>query len=332
MGWMVALRGAVTYLREGSVMRNKIAATMLLGAFGVLVLGSGAAYTQEHEVGSETEAFTPGEAPGEYRVETEVLHGVLGEEGISPGLHPLVYAPDDTLLTGGPYGIANHYRMFTTNHRYDDMHALESDTTLEDPDTLRVHWPSAEDRPFALTGIYRWVAPGTFDLETIVEAEEELPDFEVFLASYLSSAFPASAVYAQTGQEETGFITAEQEEGVWQVFPRDGEALAIVQDGRWEIPPSPVDWAVRPDFAEALIYRRAEDSDLTVAMMGQPEDCFALFSPERGEGHYSMYLSLFGRTIEAGETASTTVRVIVDALDEDALLERYQDFLDEHSD
>jgi len=310
-------------------MRHKVAAIMLFGALGVLVLASGVAHAEEDNV--EASIFTQGETPGEYHVDTETLHGTLGEDGRSFGLHPLHHAPSGISLTGAAFGIGNYYRVFTTNQRYDDLRELPVETSLESPDTVRVHWPATEDQPFALTGVYRWVAPDTLDIETIVEAEADLPDFDVFLASYLSSAFPASSVYAQTGQQETGFITAEQEEGVWQVFPRDGEALAIVQDGRWEIPPSPVDWAVRPDFAEALIYRRAEDSDLTVAMMGQPEDCFALFSPERGEGHYSMYLSLFGRTIEAGETASTTVRVIVDALDEDALLERYQDFLDEHS-
>lgn len=316
--------------------RNKIAATMLLGALGVLVLGSGAASAEEPNVASDAEAstnsvFTAGEAPGEYHVETETLHGTLGEDGRSYGLHPLTYAPGGVSLTGAAYGIANYYRVFTADHRYEDLRVLSSETSLEPPGTVRVHWPVTEDQPFALTGVYRWVAPDTLDLETIVEAEADLPDFEVFLASYLSSVFPASSVYARTGEQETGFITAEQEEGVWQVFPRDGEALAIVNDGRWEIPPSPVDWAVRPDFAEALIYRRAEDSDLTVAMMGQPEDCFALFTPERGEAHYSMYLSLFGRTIEAGESARTTVRIIVGALDNDALLERYRDFVDEHS-
>ncbi|MFO7774733.1 MAG: hypothetical protein R6W89_02935, partial [Candidatus Hydrogenedentota bacterium] len=234
-------------------------------------------------------------------------------------------------LTGTAYGIANYYRVFTAGHRYEDPRVLSRETSLETPDTVRVHWPASEDQPFALTGIYRWVAPDTLDLETIVEAEADLPDFEVFLASYLSSAFPASSVYAQTGEEETGMVTAEPEEGVWQVFPRDAEALAIVEDGRWEVPPNPVDWAVRPDFAGALIYRRAEDSDLTVAMMAQPQDCFALFTPERGEAHYSMYLSLFGRTIEAGDSARTTVRVIIGALDDDALLKRYQEFLDEYS-
>lgn len=315
-------------------MRNKVAAMMVLGVLGFLVLGSGAAHSEEHDVGSETDAsiFAPGGTAGEYRVETETLHGTLGLEGRAYGLHPLHHAPSGVSLTGAAYGIANYYRVFTAGHRYEDPRALSSERSLETSDTVRVHWPATEDQPFALTGIYRWVAPDTLDLETIVEAEADLPDFEVFLASYLSSAFPASSVYAQTDEEGTGLVTAEPEEGMWQVFPRDAEALAMVEDGRWEIPPNPVDWTVRPDFAGALIYRRAEDSDLTVAMMAPPQDCFALFTPERGEAHYSMYLSLFGRTIEAGESARATVRIVVDTLDEEALLERYQDFLDEHSD
>ena len=38
--------------------------------------------------------------------------------------------------------------------------------------------------------------------------------------------------------------------GVWQAFPRDDQAVSIIQDGRWKIPPSPVDWVIRPRLAK----------------------------------------------------------------------------------
>ena len=274
------------------------------------------------------EAFAPGTVPGEFQVTTSDVSGTLRLGGISFGFSPFEHVPTETNLVSA-MGLLNYYRIFTTNHRYgESMRAIPSEASLEGPDTVRVHWPAEEDRPFALTGIYHWITPDTVDLETIVEATDTLPAFDVFLASYLSEHFPASAVYVKAGENEKEFITAEPEDGVWQVFPRDDDARALVKDGRWDIPPSPVDWAVRPELAAPLVYRRAADSDLVVAMMARPEDCFAVFTPFRGEHHYSMYFSLFGDTLEAGNTVRARIRMVIAEMDDDALLARYQEFLD----
>lgn len=277
---------------------------------------------------ARVEAFSPGDVAGEYRIETALLRGLLGAGGASLGLYPLEYA-SGPIAVAGPMGLLNYYRVFTVNRRYgESMRALPSETTLEAPDTLRVHWPASDDRPFTLTGVYRWTKPGMLDLETIVEAGAELPMFDVFLASYLAPAFPVSSVYVKTEGGKAAFAAAETADGVWQVFPRDAAALEWVKDGRWDIDPSAVDWAVRPEFAAPLIYRRHEGSGLTVALMARPEDCFAVFTPHRGETHYSMYFSLFGRTLRAGQTVSARVRLIVGEFDDAALSAHYREFLD----
>lgn len=293
-----------------------------------ILLVAGCVLTVCAEASEPPPFFSSGRVAGEYEVETPVVRGLLGEGGLAFGLHPLIYTPNDTLLTN-TMGLLNYYRVFTTNHRYgESMRMQPNETTITGPDTLRIHWPAASGRPFALTGIYRWVAPDVLDLETIVEAKDLLPDFDVFVASYLSAAFPASEVYVKTADNGTDFVAAEPEHGLWQVFARDAEAVTWVKDGRWTIPPSPVDWAVRPYFAAPLIYRRASDSQLSVVMMARPEDCFAVFTPERGEGHFSMYFSLFGRTLEPGETVRAHIRLVIGMLDNHTLLERYREFLD----
>jgi len=272
------------------------------------------------------EVFAPGDVDGEFHVNTGELEGTLRLGGISFGFSPFRHVPTDTDLIA-MMGLLNYYRVFTTNHRYgESMRAIPSDATLEAPDTLRVHWPADADRPFELTGVYHWVAPDTVDLETIVEAKEHLQEFDVFIASYLSERFPVSSVYVKGDDDKKAFITAEPEHGVWQAFPRDADAVRIIKDGRWDIPPSPVDWAVRPELAAPIIHRRNEATGLTVAMMARAEDCFAVFTPDRGEGHYSMYLSLFGKTLEAGDTARARIRMIIGPLNDDALLKRYKEF------
>jgi len=77
--------------------------------------------------------------------------------------------------------------------------------------------------------------------------------------------------------------------------------------------PSPVDWTIMPKLAQAIGMRRDGQSGTTVILMAPLEDCYAIATPEQGEGHYSMYLALFGRTIQAGQSARARARLVVSA-------------------
>ena len=99
--------------------------------------------------------------------------------------------------------------------------------------------------------------------------------------------------------------------GLWQAFPRDDEAAAIIQDGRWKFPPSPVDWVIRPRLARPLGIRRCPANDLSAVLMSPPQDCFAVLTPEEANSHRSMYLSLFGRDLKAGERATARARLVI---------------------
>jgi hypothetical protein len=45
--------------------------------------------------------------------------------------------------------------------------------------------------------------------------------------------------------------------------------------------------------------------------MSPPQDCFAVLTPFEAEPHRSMYLSLFGRDLKAGETARARARLVI---------------------
>lgn len=159
---------------------------------------------------------------------------------------------------------------------------------------------------------YRWASPDTLDVVTTVRTETTLTNFESFLASYFAPTFTNALVYVanlphQPGQ--SGFLVAEPRFGTWLVFPRDDAALAIVRDGRWTILPSPVDWAPMPRLAAPLGIRCDPRAGLSTVIMAPPGDAFTLCTPEQTEGHYSMYLSLFGRDVRAGETVSARARL-----------------------
>jgi hypothetical protein len=263
-----------------------------------------------------------------FKFDTGVLRGHLRHGGGSLGLVPMHHAPSDTPLANIP-GIYNHYRVFGANRRYvESMRALPSSAVRVDPQTVRAHWDAGEENPFTMDAVYAWVAADTIDLTTTVIALEDLPAFEVFLSTYCGEQFKAAEVYVKRPGAEPGFAAAEPMGTVWQMFPRDDDAAKLIQDGRWTYPPSPVDWAIRWEFAAPLLYRRAEDTGAAIVLMARAEDCFAVSAPERDEAHYSMYFSLFGRDVAKGETVSARTRLVVGVLDEAEILARYREFLD----
>lgn len=101
--------------------------------------------------------------------------------------------------------------------------------------------------------------------------------------------------------------------GHWQVSARDAAAVALIRDGRWKAKPSPVDWAVLPPLAAPIALRRDRQTDLATGMMAPKADCFAAFMPFAGETHYSLYLSLFGHDVHAGEQDHASARLLVGA-------------------
>ncbi len=260
---------------------------------------------------------------GTYTFDTGVLRGALRSKERSVGLLSLEHIASGSRLDGNDYGIFSHYRVFTSGKRYGNgAWDWPGTSRLNSDGSVEVHWPAAEGRPFELRAVYRFSAPDTLDLTTSVTARGELKAFESFLASYFSESFPAASVYAEAGSGNSpAFQTTEPEKGHWQAFPCNAGAPSIIQDGRWCIESNPVDWVIRDTAPCPLVLRRDTRTGVCAIVMAPPEDCFAVMTPHAGEGHRSLYLSLFGRDIKTGETASARARLVVRSLtkDEDAV-------------
>jgi len=175
------------------ITRTLLALAVLPG----LGLAGAAAAGESGATGPAALAFVPGDAPNTYRFDTGVLRGLVPFETQSLGLLPAVHVPTDTPLAAS-MGLFNYYRVFTTNHRFvESMRAIPSATRLLPDGALEVHWRADAERPYDLTALYRWTAPDVLDLVTTVIATAELPDFEVFLASYFTDRLPVSRLYVQ---------------------------------------------------------------------------------------------------------------------------------------
>ncbi len=250
----------------------------------------------------------------QYSFDTGVLRGTLRGGGKSRGLSGFTHIPSKTKLDGG-LGIFGHYRVFTTNKRYGPAAwGWPSTSKLTSDGAVEVHWPKADGRPFEMTATYRWSGPDTLDLTTSVKAVADLSKFESFIASYFTKSLPASSIYVR-GDSRTGgkpiFQTTEKSAGHWQMFPRNKEVVSLIKDGRWKQKPHPVDWAIRDNLAAPLGVRRGKASAPTAILMAPSKDCYALSTPYAGEGHRSLYLSLFGRDVKAGQTATARCRLVI---------------------
>ncbi len=270
-------------------------------------------------------------ADGGFEFDTGQLRGRLRPGGRALGLCSVVHEPTGAALDRSN-GLFSHYRVFTADHRYGGgAWDWPGTARLRDDGAVEVEWPAAEGRPFVLRAVYRWHNPATLDLETSVTAHADLPGFESFLASYFSEPFTNCLVEARSGfAADSGarFIEATQSVGDWQMFTRDLSVLTLITDGRWKREPNPVNWVIVGQWAEPLGLRRAPALGLTAVAMAAPEDCFALATPQETDGHRSLYLSLFGRTVKAGETARARARLVVGTdLTERRAVELYQRYL-----
>jgi hypothetical protein len=284
--------------------RVSILAIVVLGMFGMSL-----AQAQVKPVGNAKLAFAVS-GTNEFAFDTGVLKGKLRADGKSRGLSSVVHLPTGATLDSS-MGLFGHYRVFSANKRYGTAAwDWPSEAKLRRDGSVEVRWPSAEDRPFELRAVYRWAAPSILDLETSVQAKTNLAKFESFLASYFAEGFTNSSVYAQS-TAQPGLEAADRNYGVWQAFPRDAQAVSIIQDGRWKILPNPVDWVIRPHLAKPLGVRRCPANGVSVLLMSPPRDCFAVLTPFEAEPHRSMYLSLFGKDLKPGETARARARLVI---------------------
>jgi hypothetical protein len=254
-----------------------------------------------------------GPIDSQFPFDTGVFRGVLRRAGLSRGVVPLVDVASGAELAGDN-GIVSHYRLLDDRKRYGHAAWDWKSTAHVRPDgAVETAWVADADHPFDLRAVYRWTASDTLDVTTRVTARADLVRFESFLASYFRG-FPRALAYVQGCPEtggKSGLLEATPQGGPWQMFPRDEAAVATITDGRWLRPPNPVDWTIRPKLAGAMAVRRDLDRGLTAILMAPPGDCFAVSMPFGAEGHRSLYLSLFGRDLKSGTTATARTRLVI---------------------
>jgi hypothetical protein len=268
-------------------------------------------------------AFRSAQQVGFYDFDTGVLRGKMRWDGQSQGICELIHVESGVQVVQVGGSLMCPYRIFSTSARYGDAaRDWPTKSKIRDDGTLEVVWPAAESHPLGMAAVYRWRSADTLDLETIVTPQQDMPRFEIFLASYFPNQFRASVyvkpnMFAEGGPALLAADVNPLVDGTYLMFPRDREAVSTIFDRRWEFPPNPVQWSITRMIAGPLAVRKHESSGVAALMMSLPEDCFAVsmpynkIPPDGVAGHGSLYLSLFGYDLKAGESRTVHSRLVV---------------------
>jgi hypothetical protein len=268
-----------------------------------------------------------------YRFETDVVSGTYLTAGHYQGMRSLVHRPTGVQIAAGETlpGLVAPYRVFARGRRYGDVRDRPSRAELL-PEGLRVTHLADADNPLDLVSLYAWQGD-TLDVRYAVTAQVDLPDFELGIASYLAAGFRAFVSRQSNvwGEAEARIVPVDVNPmtDVYALFPRSESALKLIFDGRWDLPPYPVRYAVPAYHAQALAYRRHAETGVTALGMADPRECLAICipvndppdDPDPARGYQAIYFYLFGRDLKRGETATTHLRWVVgkDLADDDIL-------------
>ncbi|MFZ5831566.1 MAG: hypothetical protein ACOY3P_15890 [Planctomycetota bacterium] len=281
-----------------------------------------------------------GIAENGFSFDTGMLAGRLQADGY--GLVSLVHKPTgmEVAYGGKHQGPLAIYRTYAGVRRFTDPWSRKAEASLLGDGTVRLFWPTDEEHPFELDAVYRISSADTVDLTITVKPNQPLPAFEIFVGSYFASEFPVSVYLAQprskTPEASGSMIPVDVSpltDGTYYMFPRDRQAAHFLLDGRWEVGKNPVHWSLTRYLAAPLAIRRHAESGVTGVLMARPEDCFAIAAsynktpPDGIANHNSIYLSLFGRDVAAGEPATTRCRLVVGTLNDAEVVERYRAFV-----
>jgi hypothetical protein len=275
-----------------------------------------------------------------YCFESEQISGRYLTAGHYQGMRSLVHRPSNVQIAAGETlpGLLAPYRVFGNGRRYGDVRDRPNRAELL-PEGLRVTYAADAENPFDVTAVY--VCDGDMlDARYTLRPQIDMRACELGVASYLNAGFRAyicrqSNVWGESGERFVP-VDVNPMTDVYALFPRNEAAMSTIFDGRWDLPPYPVRYAVPAYFARPLAYRRHAATGVTAVGMGDPSECYAVCipvndppeNPDPAKGYQAIYFYLFGRDVCQGETATARVRWVVGQdLTEAEILARWNEFL-----
>ncbi|MCF8363022.1 MAG: hypothetical protein K9G70_10415 [Prolixibacteraceae bacterium] len=247
------------------------------------------------------------------------------QNGVSHHFNHVIYkpsgkkvSPDGERMAGA--GMLNLYRVLIEGGFLTELRAEEP---LLEPaqDGITMTWMPTIRRQAKVKVKFTFRQPNIIDMDMWVETLANYPGFEIMLASYLAPGFEPGAYVAT---EEFGPVEPEQIHvvdqpminGLYPFFPRDEAGANRLTDGRHQKGRWYWRMAIGRRYGMPLGFFSNDGVD--VVLMGRPEDVYAVGVTYKGDaendnvaGHRSLYLSLFGENLMAGEGRRTQMRMVI---------------------
>lgn len=217
-------------------------------------------------------------------------------------------------------GLLNFFRVLVSGGYLTELRA-EKPLVKPEKDGVTLTWLPTIRRQANVTIRFTFHEPNIIDMDMSVETLANYPGFEILLSAYHAPGFVSGAYVAK---EEFGPVVPEQIRitdqpmihGIWPFFPRDEAGANLLTDGRHQKGRWYWRMAVGRRYGMPMAFFNKGDVD--VLLMGRPEDVYAVGATYEGDpetdniaAHRSLYLSLFGEDLVAGEGRRTQMRMII---------------------
>ena len=217
-------------------------------------------------------------------------------------------------------GLLNFFRVLVSGGYLTELRA-EKPLVKPEKDGVTLTWLPTIRRQANVTIRFTFREPNIIDMDMSVESLANYPGFEILLSAYHAPGFVSGAYVAK---EEFGPVVPEQIRitdqpmihGIWPFFPRDEAGANLLTDGRHQKGRWYWRMAVGRRYGMPMAFFNKGDVD--VLLMGRPEDVYAVGATYEGDpetddiaAHRSLYLSLFGEDLVAGEGRRTQMRMVI---------------------
>ena len=218
-------------------------------------------------------------------------------------------------------GLLNFFRVLIRGGYLTELRA-EKPLIAPEKDGVTLTYLPTIRRQAKVTIRFTFREPNIIDMDMSVETLAHYPGFEILLSSYHAPGFVSGAYVAK---QEFGPVEPEQIRiadqpmirGVWPFFPRDEAGANLLTDGRHQKGRWYWRMAIGRRYGLPMAFFSKDGVD--AILMGRPEDVYAVGATYSGDAdtdsivaHRSLYLSLFGEDLAAGEGRRTQMRMIID--------------------
>lgn len=255
------------------------------------------------------------------------------------------HTPSNTLISPDgsgmeQVGLLNFFRVLIRGGYLTELRE-EKPLVKAEKDGVTLTWLPTIRRQANVTVRFTFREPNIIDMDMSVETLANYPGFEILLSAYLAPGF-VSGAYVAT--EEFGPVVPEQIRitdqpmihGVWPFFPRNEAGANLLTDGRHQKGRWYWRMAVGRRYGMPMTFFNKGEVDVLV--MGRPEDVYAVGVTYDGDpetdniaAHRSLYLSMFGEDLVAGEGRRTQMRMVIGKFgsDQNEHASLYQAFLND---